>query len=692
MSEVIEKKELSFSKKQLEPLIKKFHISPSRNSKFKTIIDLFPNQTNYQMWAIKCLWNRFCTLEQIEHFKVWADENHKFIKLLSKKNIVNYYNSAYELTLLSNEMDCIKMINVVKNVISKFNTDQRNMLNTKFNMKEINGLSARQNSEFLNFYNLCNYFINLDEYKIIHFIKKASAITSVDKLINEIDNCIHERWMWDPSELIDFILNENKDCKIVYNHNNNIIVNINSFDSSKKICGGGRTEWCITRDLSYWQQYVTPSGNSTNKQYFMFDFNKLESNDLAMIGFTVNPSKGIIAAHTVSNKAICNKNSYYLEKENKYISIKDIFDERHIALNDILKYDSNKNYSWNINSLIKFCKDNNITIKYNKNNILIISSNDLEILYKLCYNTYINFDKSSPDKKDYCLMFDFNLKENDTNAIIKISIISNEYGTQSIKEYVNGYGIFCDEQLSEHGIQINDILNDTISNPVIKLRKAIDEQNEELALQIMEENPDMDINVPCNERLPICVALQNFMFKTILAILKNSKFNYAAEDGYGEIFTTDLATFFTYCNEDQQENFDEIMNFVLSDKRADYTLTNINNDTYLTSLLYDDVKLDKTNHFVKILLSKNDININQVNDMGKDALYLALSIKNVEIIKELLKRTDLIITSSDIKMALEVKINLDEIKKSIEENNNEKKTSTLSNEEIIKMIVTTKSY
>ena len=80
---------------------------------------------------------------------------------------------------------------------------------------------------------------------------------------------------------------------------NFVIVHVPSFKSSKLLCGNGRTKWCITREESYFRQYVTDYPN--RDQYFLFDFNRKESDAFAHIGFTMENGRGFYCAQTCNN-------------------------------------------------------------------------------------------------------------------------------------------------------------------------------------------------------------------------------------------------------------------------------------------------------------------------------------------------------------------------------------------------------
>ena len=44
---------MTYNKKQMQPLIDKFQINPETNKLFAKIIEMYDNQPNYQIWAVK---------------------------------------------------------------------------------------------------------------------------------------------------------------------------------------------------------------------------------------------------------------------------------------------------------------------------------------------------------------------------------------------------------------------------------------------------------------------------------------------------------------------------------------------------------------------------------------------------------------------------------------------------------------
>ena len=75
---------MNYSKKQLQPLIDKFQINPETNKLFIGIIEMFDNQPNYQVWAVKMIFNKIITIDELKMIHDWADANKTMIKCKCK--------------------------------------------------------------------------------------------------------------------------------------------------------------------------------------------------------------------------------------------------------------------------------------------------------------------------------------------------------------------------------------------------------------------------------------------------------------------------------------------------------------------------------------------------------------------------------------------------------------------------------
>jgi len=89
------------------------------------------------------------------------------------------------------------------------------------------------------------------------------------------------------------------DKEAIYDKDNIMIVEINSFDESKAL---GTDNWCISRNDYYFKSYC----ENENRQYFVFDFNRESKDRYSMIGITLTPSGTIHAAHDKTDDSVKN--------------------------------------------------------------------------------------------------------------------------------------------------------------------------------------------------------------------------------------------------------------------------------------------------------------------------------------------------------------------------------------------------
>ena len=155
---------------------------------------------------------------------------------------------------------------------------------------------------------------------------------------------------------------ESKGGEIVHQDKNCIIAKIPNFEVSKKL---GSTSWCISRNASYWKQYV----NNYGIQYFVWTFSLKDprkyktlnlnvSDNRSLIGITVDFNGRVTAAHDKSDddifysytyEKILGDNIKYIKgptKEdiincvkNGYIPTYHILSKFEISTEDILKID-----------------------------------------------------------------------------------------------------------------------------------------------------------------------------------------------------------------------------------------------------------------------------------------------------------------------------------------------------------------
>ena len=296
---------MTYNKKQMQPLIDKFQINPETNKLFINIIEMFDNQPNYQIWAVKGVFSKTFDYETLAKIHDWATVNQTMIKNLEKKNIVSYSNKTMIAQLLR-EMKALDNVSIIKDIISHFNTDQRRMLTAAIIPNELNGLEASHDANVTEWGKIFAKFNRLPSSRKNNFYTKASGVRDIDELQKLIKDALEATYTWDKEDLLAFVENNTKGCEIVFNQGPYVIIRIPNFETSKKLCGGGRTQWCITMESHHWNDYVGryngDSHENSRSQYFLFDFNRRETDPFAHVGFTIQKGSGIVEAQSCDNK------------------------------------------------------------------------------------------------------------------------------------------------------------------------------------------------------------------------------------------------------------------------------------------------------------------------------------------------------------------------------------------------------
>ena len=131
------------------------------------------------------------------------------------------------------------------------------------------------------------------------------------------------------------------------------------------------------------------------------------------------------------------------------------------------------------------------------------------------------------------------------------------------------------------------------------------------------------------------------------------------EDGFGETLLTSLLYIYHGTDNSERENIGKIIESVINNYNIDINAQNINYDTAVNIASEFEEEL----WILKILLAKDDVNINVVNDRDRTALTNAINRNNIEAIKLIIQRTDVNIRDIDFSLADKNGINLKEMLK-----------------------------
>lgn len=640
---------MAYNKKQMKPLIDKYQINPETNKLFINITEMFDEQPNYQIWAVKMIFSQTLSFEELMRIKTWIDNNQASIVKLEKKNIVSY-SSKTAIEQLKKELLGLDKLNLIKDVVSHFNTDQRKMLTSTIFNKEYTPLEAYNSTTISYWFDILSTFNKKPSNRKNKFYSTCSAVKDINVLRQLIIDCLQETYDWNKEDFLAFVEHNAKDCPIIFDGPNVVVLKVPSFESAHKLCGNGRTQWCISRELDYFKRYVT-NYDGRRSQYMLFDFNRKETDCFAHIGFTVENGRGIVEAQTTNNYSMIsdyrqNNEVLNIDKALKNFGIKK---SHFLTLSSKLK--------WSMYDMVQMVKKTpqDFSIALEREDKLILNVSNQKALRDLLNGTFLSADRFNIDNnhKVYVLM-DFSIPFNDDKSMLVIHYSKDAYGTLSLHQINDLFGanLTKDGYLSKIGISSEDFLTREKIDPAVLLHKLIDEHDEEGAVKLIEkEGGNINVNLMFNQRTPVFSAINNKMFKLFNALVNHPKFDTSIEDGFGETLLESLL--FLHGSEDiVSSDVDNSMlvtmiNSILDSKIFDFNAIDLNNDTAINVACEYPSQL----FVVKKLVAKKDINVNVVNDFNCSALGNCIRNHNIEALKLLGQRPDLLVREEDKKNA-----------------------------------------
>ena len=651
---------MTYNKKQMQPLIDKYQINPETNKLFISVVEMFDGQTNYQNWAVKMIFSQSLTFEDLQQIHDWIAENQNLISKLAKKNIVSYSNKS-GIAQLKKEMEGLDRLAFIKNIISHFNTDQRKILTKALLDKEYTALEAYSDATIKKWYNVFKLFNKKPMGRKNKFYSTCSALKTADSLLAAINSCLEETYEWDKEDMLCYLEHNASDCEIVYNEGSVVIIRVPSFDSSHKLCGSGRTQWCITRESHFFSDYVTRYDGKRD-QYFLFDFSRKETDCFAHVGFTVEGGSGIIIAQTCDNRDMLND----FKQGSETLNIHKLLAKIGVKASKFMRLPRNIGFTWTIASILEMVKKepSNYAIAYEGDGRLIINILNKSGFDKLVGHSFIKSGNFSVDTNNKLYLFmDFNLNYNDDMSMIAMQYRKDQYGTLSLIRATETFGTDLTKQgyLSKIGISSDAYLNREAIDPSILLHKLIDENDELGAIELInKEGNNIDVNYEFNTRVPVFSAINNKMYKLFDAIVNHPKFNSKIEDGFGETLLESLLYLHgsdeIVTSKEDNKLLTTMIKSILSSKTFDFNTLDLNHDTAINVAC----EFPSQVWVVKILAAKKNVNVNNVNDFGCAALGQCIVNNNLEALKIIGQRPDLKVREEDKKLAKSCKIDLKE--------------------------------
>jgi hypothetical protein len=676
--------ELNYSKKQMQPLINKFQINPETNKLFINICEMFSDKPNYQIWAVKAIFSKILTFDELLKIHNWANKNQGNIKFLKKGNITSYTTQP-SIESLMIEMQGIDNMMLIKDTCSIFNTDQRKILLKRLLVED--HLKYVTSTQLVDVVKLFKRFSKLPMARKKNVCVLTSSMRNYYDIMGQINIAINATYTWDKEDMLAFMENNTQDCEVIFNQGPIVILRIANFEASKKLCGGGRTQWCITKEAHYFNDY---SGSYDNKeQYFYFDFSRKETDCFAHIGFTIENGNKVIYAQSCDNRDMRN-NAIQQGQETHTFST--ILAKNGIKMCIFKRLRNKPLYAWDILEAIKIIKANpsDLAIAYESDKRIIVNVLTPNGFNKIANHSFITHNSIpiNSNSKGYLLM-DFNLEVNDEKAIIGMLYKKDQYGTLSLNAAYDTYGGVIDKKyFNTIGISQDLYIGQEKIDPRVLLHKYIDENDELAAIKLIEkEGNGFDINYPFDNRRPIFSAISCRMYDLFEKIVSHPKWDSGVRDGFG----LSLLQALIYIDQTISLSSDKqeikvtnrlIKTLIEKSKTLDYNATDNSGDTALSIACQDQF----TNWVVKALVEKQEVNVNTENGAKITPVGYCIMSDNLSALQILGQRPDLKLTANDLKLAKEKKINLDEY---IKPNTNMFKDTERANVEVLEEVLVT---
>lgn len=444
------KKFLAENQKMINELSNRYGFSTS-SIDMKALYCYTNGSKNFFSWAVNLQFKCHVRLDTIKNIMLWYDLYGQMTKLL-KRNTITAYTSKDSIYDLLSELTNLRMDKRLNESINSFNTLQKKLLKSyKFDESDKHALSL---------------FAKLSNTKRLNFIKKMSSVEDISELLRQLKFITSTHFSWNKASLIDYLNNvENLNYEIKYDKENIMVLKVYDFETIKQLAK--TTNWCISKNKSYWNNYVSPDNNAS--QYVLFDFSKEEDDRLSIIGFTVMHNKGITNAHDFTNNNLFkNCGSDYYDRRRRYL--KSYIDNFLLKNNiyEILKIDGldasyfetydRMTYKWNkecfLKHLYSYIDSFNVNVLSNIDNKLALSIKD-ENICGLLGETYRDTIPSEYNKFEHIVFLDFSKNENDTRKLEYAIVFSDSYGENSVSTMYDEFSrqindISFDEKLIEY--------------------------------------------------------------------------------------------------------------------------------------------------------------------------------------------------------------------------------------------------
>lgn len=389
------------------------------NAVLKYFFAITSGSKNFFFWAVNAFFKQGMTVYLLEKIMIWNDSYSQLSNKLGKGTITGYTNS-HDFFVLVRELTKLRRDKRANDVINMFNTAQK---------KALKGYSLKARD-----YDTLSKFGKLSGKKKSNFIRKMSTVEDPAEILKQMSFLADIHFEWKKESLFDFIKNsEGFKCEVIMDKGDMVLLKVEDYETVKRLAK--TTNWCISKDKKYWNEYVENNPNAT--QYVLMDFSRKEDDNLSIVGFTSVHDRGITNAHDFQNRNLMqgrrtNAVSEIKSFVSKYIDCSNIYgvlDKYGIKLSDVVSYEPNQ-YKWDRESMFDYLnqcvdEDDYYIIYDDGNKVALIVEND-NVRYFLG-DAYIDQRGHRGEFGNQHIIFaDFTKKANDPEKLV-FGIITHNF-------------------------------------------------------------------------------------------------------------------------------------------------------------------------------------------------------------------------------------------------------------------------
>lgn len=338
----------------LKPILHRYSVTDDFGF-LQVVYAIVGDSKNFFAWALKMLCQESISFVAIS-WVMYFNERYKGLSKLLSKNTITAYTRKDTFWQMVDELLLLRRNKRVSDTINEFNTFQKKLLKN-VHLDEIGVLTLSR-------------FQKLSPVKRQNFIRKMSTIQNGQTIVENMEQLMHVHFRWDKEDFLKFINNGAKNVKVMWQSEHAILIRVYDFETIKNIAK--TTNWCISKNKTYWDDYVEYRKGAA--QYVILDFSKPEDDNYSIVGFTVSTSR-ITNAHDFTNNNILPENAEniaylpstlfsYLRHSRAKTNIYDILKSYGIPM-EIL-YDSDVfTFQWNKESCLTKIKELCPKMRYN---------------------------------------------------------------------------------------------------------------------------------------------------------------------------------------------------------------------------------------------------------------------------------------------------------------------------------------